>query len=429
MNKPATDELDEAEFQGKVLNGLETTRKKMDAFGADIGRLDAATKKVGEEITALQKVANDSDAGRKELLRKFGELEGRLKQQAFSSFGNPIARISANEELRLRINAAVRLAVNNNSGDMTHLVRTGFPKEFVTKAIGEDSGFGSTLINTELYREIYDTLAMYGTWNTFGVRRVGTKLTKFPVKTARAAANWILTEAGTISDDANKAGTTQTLQIETAAVLLNVSLQLIQDAEFDVTADVLNDFGEAYALLIDNTVYNANGASDATNGGYTGVINFGTAAVAAAGNTTVETLQEEDMRAALLAVDPVVLNRKARWWIHPQILVRLLSIKDKQGRSIFLNMFEAPSPGGIGSIYGYPVTLAFAAPNTDSAGQPIAIFGDPDGMVVGMRQDFAFEATDAYRWNTYERSFRGVGRAGIKGRRSQAFAVVTTAAT
>src|SRR6202012_1567757 len=129
----------------------------------------------------------------------------------------------------------------------------------------------------------------------------------------------------------------------------------------------------------------------------------------------------------LTTVAPVVLKRKPHWWIHPQMLARLMSVKDHNGRPIFLGALEAPSYGAIGTILGYPVIPVIAAPNSDTSGQPVAAFGDRSGQVVGVRDDFIFEASDHYRWNTLERSFRAYGRAATGTRRPDAFSILTTA--
>jgi HK97 family phage major capsid protein len=127
----------------------------------------------------------------------------------------------------------------------------------------------------------------------------------------------------------------------------------------------------------------------------------------------------------LLTVDSGVLNRPCKWWMHPQILVRALSVKDSNGRPIFLTANEAPAPSGIGTILGYPVIGCHAAPTTNAANAKVAVFGDPSGLVVGMQNGFEMEASDHAGFTTYERYFRGVARAGVKVRRSQAFAVLT----
>lgn len=425
----AVEVLPEEKFQKKVLDGLEAQKTQTDKLVENFDNLEKDTKKAFEDLTKLKQSANDTQEGFTAFQKKLGEIEFRLRQEARHAFGDPAKRISADEDLRLRFNAALRLAMNDSSGDMKRLVKAKFPSEFVKKALGEDSSPGSTLINDALANEIYDTLAMYGVWNSFGVRRLGTKITKYPVKTARPVANFILSEGGTIADDTTKAGTSVSLEAEVIGVLLNVSRQLIDDAEFDVTADVLNDFAEAFALRLDYAALRADGTADATNGGMTGVFAGGTASVAASTHTTAETLTFEDVTKVMLSVDAGVLNRQCKWWMNPQILIRMLSIKDSNGRPIFLTALEAPTPGGIGSILGSPVITAHAAPTTNAASAKLAVFGDPNAQVVGIRNDFAFEASDHARWTTYERSFRGVGRGGVKIRKASGLAVLTTAAS
>lgn len=420
--------LTQEQFQDTVLKGIEAQGSKTDALIKDYDRLNGDTKKAFEDLTVLKKNANDSAGRMEEFTKKLNQIDSLLRKEARLAFGNPIQRIQQDEEMRVRFNMAARLMVDSG-GDMMRMIRAKYPADLVKRALGEDSSPGSTMIDDRLANEIYDTLASYGIWNTFRVQRMGTKQTKFPVKTARPVCNVILTEGGTISDDSTKAGTSVTLEVEVLGTLLNVSLQLIQDSEFDVTADVLNDFAEATAYKIDWMCTQADGGADATDGGMTGVFGGGaTAAAAAAGNPTTEQTDLEDWTKCLLTVDPVVLTRGARWWIHPQHIVRALSVKDLNGRPIFLTATEAPTRGGIGSILGYPVTPTMAAPTANVATTRVAVFGDPAGQIVGIRNDFAFESSDHHTWDTYQRSFRGIARAGTKIRRALAFAALTTTA-
>lgn len=430
---PQDTSLTEQEFQAKVLAGMEATQTKIKTIEEKhteiLKAMPSDLKATLEDITKLKKNANDQQANLETLVRSVGKFEAQMRSHAQRGFGNPIARIQADPELRTKFNLAVRLACSKQAEMVTAKMRDQY-KEITGKALGEDASPGSLLIDDALASEIYDTLATFGIWNTFQVERVSNQTVKFPVTTARPAANFVLTEAGTVADG-TFTGTSVSCVIEVIAVLINVSLQLLQDAEYDVTSYVMNHFAEAYANRLDHACLNADGTADATNGGMTGVFQGGTAATAdagAGGDDTVEELEFEDITRCLLTVDPIVLTRAARWWMHPQILVRMLSIKDSNGRPIFLTALEAPAPKSIGSILGYPVTPCFAAPSTNTASSKVAVFGDPAGMVVGMRSDYQFEASDHHRWNTLERSFRGWGRAGTKIRRATAFAVLTLGA-
>jgi HK97 family phage major capsid protein len=115
--------------------------------------------------------------------------------------------------------------------------------------------------------------------------------------------------------------------------------------------------------------------------------------------------------------------------MHPRQLVRSLSVKDSNGRPIFLTALEAPTPAGIGSILGSAVVPSYAAPTANSASADIAVFGDPKGLVCGLRKGIEFAQSNEAKFEDYEATFRGVGRFGCKIRDAGAFAVLTTAAS
>ena len=151
--------------------------------------------------------------------------------------------------------------------------------------------------------------------------------------------------------------------------------------------------------------------------------------VAAAGHTTTATLTYEDFLNTLLGPSATVLSRPgARWWIHPQMLVRALKVKDLNGRPIFLPSIDAPAPGALGSILGYPVTMAHTAPNTDALSQKIATFGDPQGNAVLLRKDLETAVSDQVKFLEDKTVFRARARAATKIKEATAFGVLTTAA-
>lgn len=426
--------MSEAEFQEKVLDGVEeqgknidNIRRKFEAHNAEISNWSKERKQLHEDIVRLKKTANDSQADRDGVKRKLVELERLNRNEIKAACGNPLKRISDDPEKRTRFNVAIRLAMDKG-GDMRALVapqvkELGLDMDTLRiRALGEDSSPGSTIIDDALALELYDTLSTFGVWSQFAVRRLTTKQTKYPVKTARAVAQFINTEATAIADDGNKAGVSVTLEVELIGVLINVSRQLLEDAEIDITSDVGEDFAEAIANRLDVAALTANGTVDGDNGGMTGVFQGGTLVAAGAGEATVEALDREDFQSCLTAVDPIVLNRMAKWWCHPHVLVRMLSIADGNNRSLFQNALEAPAHGQVGSILGYPVSMAFAAPSSNTANARVATFGDPNGMVVGVRTDYSFESSDHHKWAEHQRSFKATMRAGTKIRRSQAFA-------
>lgn len=406
--------LTQEQFQRTALDGIRKIKDSQEDMLKDVSRLDKETKSTLEEVTKIKNSFQgyDSQVKALELAIKKLNLQLTLEQRMAAggtamSFGQRLVRDK--DKAKQAFGAICRLVKLD---------------ELAARALGEDSSPGSTLINDDLFQEVYDSLLRYGAWGTLGVRPIGTKNTKIPVKTARPVANFILTEGGTISDDTNKAGTTVTLEAEVIAVLLNVSLQLLEDGEIDIAADVLDDFIEAVNLRADFASFQGSGAADATNGGVTGLFNFGTAATATATRTTIAATKYDDWLRCLTTVDAAVLQRAARWWMHPTLMAAAIGVQDSNGRPIFQTALEAPA-GGILNLFGFPVSMVAAAPSSNAASAKVAVFGDPRAYAVGMRKAFTFEASDQARWTTLERSFRGHTRFDAVGVRASALAVMT----
>lgn len=408
--------LAEKEFQDKVLGGLGEQKNQTDELVKNFDNLDKKTKDIFEDITKQKNEFTGLTGQVSEIEHSFKKLALQLKNEQRLAYGDPVKRILADPDKKCLINAKIRQALGAPlSGDHQ-------------KAITSGSAPGSTYINDSLDTEIYDTLGTYGIWNTFDVKTVSTRNNKFLVKTARPVASFF-GEGVTITEDTAKAGTSVTAEAKGIKVVLSVPIELLDDSEVDLSEDVLGDFLQAISYRMDWACLQADGTDDSTDGAMTGIFSGGTAAVAASGNVSVETLDFEDVTGAMLAVDEGVLARDSRWWMHPRQLIRMLHIKDSNGRPIFLTAMEAPSPAGIGSILGSAVVPSFAAPTANTTSSDIAVFGDPKGLVCGLRKGIEFAQSNEAKFEDYEATFRGVGRFGCKIRDAGAFAVLTTAAS
>jgi HK97 family phage major capsid protein len=406
--------LSQEQFQRTALGALEKVKGSQEELLKDVSRLDKETKSTLEDLTKIKNSFEGYDHQVKALEQAITKLNLQLTLEqrmaaggTAMSFGQRLIRDK--DQAKQAFGAICRLV--------------GMPG-LATKALGEDSSPGSTLINDDLSAEVYDSLLRFGAWSTLGVRPIGTKNTRIPVKTARPNANFILTEAGPIGDDTAKAGTTVTLEAEVVAVLLNVSLQLLEDGEIDVAADVLDDFIESVNQRCDFAAFAGNGTADGSNGGVTGLFSFATASVAAATRTTIATTRYDDWLRCLTSVDAAVLQRASRWWMHPSLMAAAMGVQDLNGRPIFQTALESPA-GGVMNLFGFPVTMVGAAPSTNAANARVAVFGDPRAYAVGMRKQFTFEASDQARWTTLERSFRGHTRFDAVGARASALAAMT----
>lgn len=398
---------------------LVTIKTRQEQIVSDMSRWDKDVKSSMEELTKVKNTCNDLAQATLQLKR----LQEHVAAQASYEWKSPIGRLISDPGKKAHLNRAIRKAAGRK-GDLDKQI------EILTKAIGEVTSPGSTLFDDILVPDVYDTLAQYGIWNTFRTYRCSTKVEKFPVKTVRPTALVYLTDGTGIGEDASKAGVSVSLQVELLGVLLSASLQLIQDSAIDVAADVLDDFMQAIAERLDYFCLSATGAADTTNGGMTGIFVGGTASVpGGAGKMAVANFVVDDFINAMIAVDPIVNQRATKWWMHPQMLIRCIKVKDSNGRPIFLTALEAPSQGALGSILGSPVVSCMKANNTEGASFKLGVYGDPDGLAVGVREDFAFDTSDHFHFDAYQRAFRGTCRAGVKIRRALAFAVLTGTAT
>ncbi|NOS68662.1 MAG: phage major capsid protein [Verrucomicrobia bacterium] len=399
----------------KIEKGITSLHGTQKTILTDVSRLDKETRKAFEDIEKLKKFGNNTDGSFKSLVRKIEEVQSLVQRANIAAFGDPIKRITDDEEKSERFNALARKT----------LLKTGerLP-EHLQKALGEDTSPGSGYITGGMAREIYDVLSTFGVWPMFDVELVGSKTTTVPVDTADPVCV-IISEGTQIPDDENAAGEAPTVSVKIFATLINVFQTLLDDAEYDLTSRVLRKFRNATNRRLDHMAIAANAGANVTDGGFTGIFYGGTAAAAAAGNTTVGTTDFDDWIRCLTAVAPEVLTRDARWWLHPTILAKAMLVKDGMGRPIFQSLLERPDFKAIGGILGYAIQMSHAAPSTDAANAKIAAFGDPMGYYLAMRKEFQFDGSDHHKWDYYQRSFRSIARAGGRVRAATAFAVLT----
>jgi len=444
-------------FEKKVLDGLDAQDKRIGEIKTefrtqtqkvldDLGRADKEVKGALEDLT---KVKNQVNTSYEELTGHYRKLQNAVQLNARSSFKSPIARALANEELRFSLNAAARYIIAVKSGELGTLdpAYAKHVQEHMGKLkalTGVDSSLGQATVPTQTFNEIFDTLLEFGDWNTLGVIRIGMRTMVLPVATARPQFYWIGSMTGGTSEGSTITSGTfgggqVLLIVQTLAVLMYIARELLADSSVDLAPYVLKQMAESVAWGMDTAAFIGTGNADQTNAGYVGLFNAplantNMATVATTGNTTVATTQLQDWVNVLLTVSPQVLSRKPMWWMHPQMIAKACLITDKNGRPLFQTWLEVPNPGSIGSILGHPVHPTAIAPATDGPNQPIAAFGEPDGMAVGIREDLELATSDDIGFPQNLRAFRTLMRAGVKMKTVAAstslkpFAVLQTAA-
>lgn len=424
------------DFETKVLDGVAALKTAQDTQADKLtaveqqnktlldnyGNLQKETKKAVEDLTRVKNNANDVA----QTLSSIKRVQAELSRERTAAFGDPLQRVLASEEKRMRLNAELcRLAALKGS-----VYRADWMGSAEVKGLQSDGSLGTTFIDDALARDIYDLLESYGAWATLGVRTVGTATTSYPIRTVRPVSKFVRKLGGRkLSADTNKAATAVSILVEMIGCLILAEMELLEDAEVDLSADILSDLVESQNELMDHCAFVGDGTDDADTGGYTGVFEGGTASVAATGGTSIGSMKYTDYLNATLAVDAKVLGRKPRWWMHVQQLARSLGIKDDNGRPIFLTALEAPSLGAIGSILGYPVTPVSKAPNVDGVSKKVAAFGDPQSYVVAVRKAIGLATSDDFAFDEISRAFRGDARFGCGFRLATGISVLTTSAT
>lgn len=417
---------------GEAITAIKDVQKNQETLLKNYDQLGKDTKAAMEEFTKLK----NAQAEDRELLRSLQKLNLQLRNEQRSAFGDPVMNIAANPDKRTLLVAMIAKSLGaevlDACGKRVREVAKGLRVVDGVAARDLDSGNtpGSVFLDTnEVERDLYSVLSSFGAFRTFDVRMVSSKATEIPLKTARAAMVFV-DEAAQIGADSAKAGSRVTVTPKKIAGLINVSNELLEDDAIGAVADLLNDFGESGAYRLDWIGISADGGADSTDGGFTGILGGGgTDVTAASGHTTMATIDYNDVIALLANAPAGVLERQCRWWMHPTILVKMMKIKDANDRPIFMSAIEAPSFGSFGSILGYPVTRAAAAPSTDSAGARLAAFGDPFGVGMRIRKGMTFDRSKEFSFDTDETTFRAVMRAGSRVKIATAVQVLKSAAS
>ncbi len=399
-----------------------TALKSVEAQNAELlkhyQQMTAETKSAMEEITKLKNEGADIA----EIVRGLVKLNKNLGHERRMAFGDPFKALAGDNDKAKLIYAGFAKSLG-----VLHKCHPSI--QAVAKDLDGGNTPGSTYIaNAEIDREIYDLLLTYGAYRVLNVRTVNTRATEVRVQTARLAMSFI-DEAASIGADSTKAGSKTSLALKKIGGLISVSNELLSDDVTGVVENILRDFAQSFAYTLDWIAYAANGDADSTDGGYNGLFFGGTSRVAASGNVSVATLDYEDWLACLINAPAEVLMRSPKWFIHPSMVARSMTLKDSTGRPLFQTALEAPSFGSIGSLLGFPIQPVGVAPNTDGTSKKIAAFGDPEGQAVRIRSDLAVETSEHFAFNTDEVTFRGIGRAGSMTRAATAFQVLTTAAS
>ena len=408
-----------SDFETKVLAGVDSLTRQHAEFNTRTQRIDVdvdglkkANTKALEDLAQVQKTCNDHAEAVKTIQR--AQLLSTAERRLTGLTG--IAKIAADPDMSNYIMGHFRRAIG--------LEMTPVQKTVVT---GIDSGIGAAVTPVEINKAIYDALLSYGQWSSLGQVPIGTRTETVPLVTVRPLAYWIA-QGAQITEGAFT-GTSVTLTIKEAAAWIPIATALLEDESANFSSYVVTQLAQAVAYRLDWACFAADGTADSTDGTYTGIAVGGTAAGAASTHTAVAKLTLVDFVKCLTTVDAGVLMRSPKWWIHPQVLASMLNVVDGNGRPLFQPALDAPGSGVVGKILGFPVVVTGAMPSTDTVSKVVAVFGDPEGAAVGVRQQFNLAKSTDFQFDYNRTAFRMIVRAGFVIKNATSFAMLTTAAS
>jgi HK97 family phage major capsid protein len=428
-----TIDTESGDFEKTMRGGLKSLFENQKRFKSqlqevttNLGNSDKEVKKALEELTLVK---NKSNSTFEEVMQKMEKVQKQIALNTRSSFRNPIERALSNEEFCFALNATARHILSKDKRCPDFKMDPAFSRFIEEKCqieqralTGVDAGLGQATVPVETFNEIYDLLLEYGDWSTLGVQRVGARTTVYPLMTSRPQFYWIgnqssLAEGSQITAGAFGGGEVL-LIIQTLAVLMYVSRELLADSTVNLAPTVIRHMIQSVGQGADTAAFIGTGNLDTTNAGYVGIFNAALAnsnlaSIAALSHTSIGATTLEDWEQTVLTVSAEVLNRNPQWWMHAQLMAKAALVRDKVGRPLFQTFTEAPGKS-IGSILGYPVHPTAIAPNTDGPNQQIATFGDPEGQVVGIRQDLELATSMDIGFPQNLVAYRALLRAGTK---------------
>lgn len=417
----------------KIIEQIEGVRKLHEEITTKVAEIDGEGKKLSEEFAKAVKQYDGLGSDVVKVMKTMGDLEKKIANvRLYDSGADAMTRIRRDADLCHLADSIIRGMADRAKKNINVAANDDHRKTFKdytdrqTKALTEGATPGSYTIDDRLHTEMYSLIAEYGVWPIFDVIPVGTMATKLITDDTDPTMGFVA-ENTAPGSEAAVTGSSASVSVKKAMAYMAVSSELMEDSEIDIVGYLLPKFANAAALRADHICLAADGTDDATDGTYTGLFSGGTTSSLAATENTIEEADYADFLNVLLAPAASVLSRPTtRWFAHPQMIVRILSILDGNNRPIFLPALDAPAPGALGSILGYPVTLAHAAPNTNTAELPVLAFGDAKGQALLMRRQLTFGASEHFQFDKDNTVFRATTRFASKTRKATAFGVMVT---
>jgi HK97 family phage major capsid protein len=169
--------------------------------------------------------------------------------------------------------------------------------------------------------------------------------------------------------------------------------ELQEDMAISLLPAVQEQFAESIAEKEDKAGLLGDGT--ATYGGFTGLLNLSgaNAVTAGTGNTTATDAVTEDNLRAMRDDLSEARKMNAVWIMSDTIKSLVAKLEDGAGNRIFHETIDGQEPD---RLLGYPIEVSEAMPDaTDvGAGEPFAIFGNPQRALLGQRRGVTADVSE-----------------------------------
>jgi len=238
-----------------------------------------------------------------------------------------------------------------------------------------------------------------------------------PAEVESATAGW-----GSTTIESEPTVAEVELQAEELSAYSAVRNSTLQDARTDIVSWLTEALAEAAGLALDDEAFNGDGSNVCTGL----LLGAGHTVQMETGKTNFSDLTADHLSEMIAKLDGV-RKQGARFYMHGQVLHYVRTLKDSDGRPIFLNTIGDPVSG---NIYGYPYTEVIKMPSESAANTPFIIFGNLKYFVVGRRLGTTTLQVDPYGlWTSNKTRFKLYQRWGMKIALPKAFVRLKTASS
>jgi len=268
-----------------------------------------------------------------------------------------------------------------NDKDLAHVERTvKFFRAIVNGDMAEakdlsEGGTAANLVPTEFQAEVIRVIPTYGVARK-SCRKIPmtAKSKTIPSLTAGVTTYW--TDEKGVKHQSTPSFGLVTLTAKKLAGICPTTEELLEDSAIDVYNLLVELFAEAFAKEEDTQLFTGTGSP------ITGIFSAGCNSVELSGDSILE-ITADDLLDMTSAVDDFS-EKGGKFYLNRTVLNIIRKLKDKNDQYIF----QAPSAGAPGTIWGYPYEKIAVLPGAkdDAVSTKFLVFGDLKYVLLGDRR-------------------------------------------